>query len=51
MIKKLSTSNNNISGSVEFLLRGVQKRRANALMCAKSVNSDMGVGKMIAAVK
>lgn len=51
MIKKLSSSNNNISGSVEFLLRGAMKRRVNALSCAKSVNSDMGTGKMIAAVK
>lgn len=51
MIKKLSTTNTNISGCVEFLLRGAKKRRAMALSCAKSVNSDMGVGKMIAAVK
>ncbi len=51
MIKKLSSSNNNISNSVEFLLRGAMKRRVNALSCAKSVNSDMGIGKMIAAVK
>ena len=51
MIKKLSTSNSNISDSVEFLLRGAKKRRANALSCAKSVNSDMGIGRMIAAVK
>lgn len=51
MIKKLSISNNNIAGSVEFLLRGAQKRRANALSCAKSVNSDMGVGRKLAAVK
>lgn len=51
MIKKLSTSNSNISGSVEFLLRGAQKRRVTALSCAKSVNSDMGIGKMVAVVK
>ena len=50
MIKKLSTSNNNISNGVEFLLRGAQKRRANALLCAKSVNSDKSVSTMIAAV-
>ena len=51
MIKKLCTTDSNISNSVEFLLRGAQKRRATALSCAKSVNSDMGVGKMIAVVK
>lgn len=51
MIKKLSISNSNISESVNFLLRGAQKRRVAALSCAKSVNTDMGIGKMIAAVK
>lgn len=51
MIKKLSTSNNNISNGVEFLLRGAQKRRANALSSAKSVNSGMGIGNMVAIVK
>lgn len=51
MIKKLSTSNNNISNGVEFLLRGAVKRRANALSCAKSLNSDMGIGRMVAVVK
>jgi len=51
MIKKLSVSNNNISECVTFLLRGAQKRRVAALSCAKSVNCDLGLGKMIAAVK
>ena len=51
MIKKLSISSGNISGSVEFLLRGAQKRRVAAHSCAKSLNSDMGIGKMVAVVK
>src|SRR5574344_1588709 len=34
-----------------FLFNMLAQRRANALSCAKSVNSDMGVGKMIAAIK
>jgi len=52
MIKKFSTSSNNISGSVEFLLRGAQKRRATAQLSAKSVNADMGVSNIrLAAVK
>ena len=51
MIKKFSTSGNNISGSVEFLLRDKKKRRETALMSAKSVNSDMGVSRKLVAVK
>ena len=51
MIKRLTASNNNISNSVEFLLRGAQKRRATALSCAKSVNANMGVSRQLTAVK
>jgi len=45
MIKKLSVLNNNISGSVEFLLEGAKKRRAMAIMNAKTVNSEAGIEK------
>ena len=52
MIKKFSTSGNNISCGIEFLLRGAKKRRATAQLSAKSVNTDMGVGSVrLAAVK
>lgn len=45
MIKRMTTLNSNISGSVEFLLAGAKKRRAMAMTSAKTVNSDMGVEK------
>ena len=43
MIKKLTTSNNNISSCVEFLLQGAKKRRAMAISNAKTMNSEMGI--------
>lgn len=41
----------NVSSSVEFLLRGAQKRRALAYTNIKMIQSEMGVTKKLAAVK
>ncbi|MGN0197300.1 MAG: hypothetical protein ACI4B8_04825 [Candidatus Gastranaerophilaceae bacterium] len=49
MIKKLKTSNNNISTCVEFLLQGAKRRRAMAVASAKTMSSEMGIkAKLVA---
>lgn len=49
MLKKLNSSNNNISSCVEFLLQGAKKRRAMAVASAKNMSSEMGIkAKLVA---
>ncbi|MGN0004801.1 MAG: hypothetical protein ACI37Z_02320 [Candidatus Gastranaerophilaceae bacterium] len=50
MIKMIKKSNNNISSSVEFLLKGAKKRRAIGIANAKSFNSDMGIKTKLVAL-
>ncbi len=50
MIKKLNSSNNNISSGVEFLLQGAKKRRAIAVASAKQMSSQMGIKSQLVAL-
>jgi len=50
MIKRLKTSNNNISGCVAFLLQGAKKRRAMAISNAKTMSSEMGIKSKLVAL-
>ena len=50
MIKKLKTSNNNISTCVEFLLQGAKKRRSMAVANAKTMTSEMGINVKLVAL-
>lgn len=45
VIKKIKKIKSNISGSVDFLLAGAEKRRAMASRSAKNINSDMNLEK------
>ena len=45
VIKKIKRIKSNISGSVDFLLAGAEKRRVMAARSAKNLNSDMNLGK------
>ena len=45
MIKRIKTLKSNISGSVDFLLAGAEKRRAMAVRSVKNMNSDISLGK------
>lgn len=51
MIKKITNNNDNISQAVKFFLKGAQKRRSVAMTSAAALNSDMGLGIKIVAVK
>ena len=50
MIKKLTASNNNISGCVEFLLQGAKKRRAMAVSNAQTMSSEIGIKTKLVAL-
>lgn len=41
----------NISGGVEFLLRGAKKRRAMAIASVREINADIGVNLKVIATK
>lgn len=50
MIKKVKSSQNNISQSVEFVLKCSQKRRSLAIASAKMLNSEMGISQKLIAL-
>ena len=45
VIKKIKKIKSNISGSVDFLLAGAEKRRAMASRSARNINSGMNLEK------
>ncbi len=51
MLKKILSPSSNISGSVEFILRGARKRRSIALTTARSVSSESGIKTSFMIVK
>lgn len=51
MIKKKDIASSNISGEVQFILKGAKKRRAIALSCAQMPESDLGVSLRLVALK
>ena len=51
MLKKIISPSQNISESVEFILRGARKRRHMALAAAKMINADAGIQTRLQAVK
>ena len=51
MIKKITNDDGNISQAVTFFLKGAKKRRAVAMASAAALNSGMGLGVKIVAVK
>ena len=51
MLNKIIQPSDNISDSVEFVLRGARKRRSMALMQAKEVNSSAGIRANLVALK
>lgn len=51
MLKKIISPSQNISESVEFILRGARKRRNMALAAAKMINADAGIQQRLHAVK
>lgn len=50
MIKKIKSTNNNISSCVEFLLQGAKKRRAMAIANAKTMSTEMGIKTKLVAL-
>jgi len=51
MLKKIVTPSCNVCDSVEFILRGAQKRRSMAVANAKMINADAGIQNRLHAVK
>lgn len=43
MLKKIISPSQNVSESVEFILRGARKRRNMAIASAKMINADAGI--------
>ena len=43
MLKKIISPSQNVSESVEFILRGARKRRNMALASAGRINADAGI--------
>ena len=51
MLKKIVSPSSNRSDSVDFILRGARKRRAMAIMAARSISSESGIKTTFAVVK
>lgn len=51
MLKKIISPSQNISESVEFILRGARKRRNMAMAAARNINADAGIQARLQVVK
>lgn len=52
MLKKIISPSQNVSESVEFILRGARKRRNMAIASARMINADAGIeARRLRAVK
>ena len=51
MLKKIISPSQNISESVEFILRGARKRRNMAMAAARNINADAGIQARLQGVK
>ena len=51
MIKRNNIDSSNISNAVAMIMKSAKKRRSMALAAARAINSNVGLGNKLTAIK